>query len=99
MENNFEQYEALLGSASEAAEACLDLEGGAFFLAWAGELIQDLAGKGYFRSARLAAQKLCEAVGVDRVWAESDELAPAEKQVWLNLFAETLMDHAMTVAE
>ena len=95
MENNFEQYEALLGSASEVAEACLDMEGGAFFLTWAGELIQDLACKGYCRSACLAAQRLCEAVGVDRVWAECDELEPTEKQAWLNLVAETLMDHVM----
>ena len=51
MENNFEQYGVLLGSASEVAEACLDMEGGAFFLAWAGELIQDLADTGYCRSA------------------------------------------------
>ena len=51
MENIFEQYGTLLNSASEAAEACLDMEGGAFFLAWAGELIQDLADKGYCRSA------------------------------------------------
>ena len=99
MENNFEQYGTLLDSASETAEACLDMEGGAFFLAWAGELIQDLADKGYCRSACLTAQKICEAVGVDRVRAESDDLAPAEKQVWLNLFAETLMDHVITVAK
>ena len=99
MENNFEQYGALLGSASEVAEACLDMEGGVFFLAWAGELIQDLAGKGYCRSACLTAQRLCEAVGVDRVWSERDELELPEKQAWLNLFAETLMAHVMTVAE
>ena len=99
MENNFEQYEALLGSASEVAEACLDMEGGAFFLSWAGELIQDLADKGYCRSACLTAQKICEALGADLVRSESDDLAPAEKQVWLNLFAETLMDHVITVAE
>ena len=99
MENNFEQYEMLLDCASEAAEACLDMEGGAFFLAWAGELIQDLADKGYCRSARLAAQKLCEAVGTDCAWAECDELAPVKKQAWMNLFVEILMDHVITVAE
>ena len=97
MENNFEQYEALLGSASEAAEACLDMEGGAFFLAWAGELIQDLAGKGYCRSARLAAQRLCEVVGVDWTWAGHDELDLKEKQTWLNLFTEALIDYVMAV--
>ena len=99
MENNFEQYGVLLGSASEVAEACLDMEGGAFFLAWAGELIQDLADKSYCRSACLMAQRLCKAVGVDRIWAECNELELLDKQVWLNLFAEILMDHVMTVAE
>ena len=99
MENNFEQYGTLLDSASEAAEACLDMEGGAFFLTWAGELIQDLACKGYCRSACLTAQRLCEAVGVDWAWTERDELEPMEKHAWLNLFAETLMDHVMTVAK
>ena len=99
MENNFEQYGSLLGSVSEIADACLDMEGGDFFLAWAGELIQDLADKGYCRSACLTAQKLCEAVSIDWVWAECDELGPAKKQAWLNLFAEILMAHAMTVAE
>ena len=99
MENNFEQYGTLLGSASETAKACLDMEDGTFFLAWVGELIQDLAGKGYCRSACLTAQKLCEAVGTDCAWAKREELEPMEKQVWLNLFAETLMDQVMTVAE
>lgn len=92
MENNFEQYDTLLNSASEAAEACLDMEGGAFFLGWAGELIQDLAGKGYCRSACLTAQKLFQAVGVDGVRAEYDKQEAAERQVWLSLFAEALMD-------
>ena len=99
MERNFEQYGTLLDSASETAEACLDMEGGAFFLAWAGELIQDLADKGYCRSALMTAQKICETVGVDRVWAECDELGPAERQVWLNLFAEALMDHVTAPAK
>ena len=101
MENNFEQYEALLGSASEVTEACLDTEGGVFFLVWAGELIQDLADKGYCRSACLTAQKLCEAVGVDwaRTWTAHNKLEPLEIQAWLNSFAETLMDQVMTVAE
>ena len=99
MENNFEQYGTLLDSASETAEACLDMEGGAFFLAWAGELIQDLADKGYCRSACLTAQKLCKAVGTDCAWAERDGLEPMEKQAWLRLFAETLMIHVMAVAE
>lgn len=99
MENNFEQYETLLGSVSEAAKACLDMEGGAFFLSWAGELIQDLEAKGYFRSACLTAQKLCEAVGVEWTWAGYDELGPVKKQAWLNLFAEVLMDYVTTPAK
>lgn len=99
MEDNFEQYGTLLDSASEAAEACLDMEGGAFFLAWAVELIQDLTDKGYCRSACLTAQKLCKAVGVDWRWIGHDELEPAQTQVWLNLFVEALMDHVITVAE
>ena len=99
MENNFEQYGTLLDGASEAAEACLDMADGAFFLAWAGELIQDLADKGYCRSALLTAQKICETVGVDRVWAQFDELGPAERQAWLNLFAEALMDHVIAAAK
>lgn len=97
MGNNFEQYETLLGSASEATEACLDMEGGAFFLAWAGELIQDLAAKGYRRSACLTAQKLCEAVGVEWPWAECNKLEPTEKLTWLKLFAEALVGH-VTIA-
>lgn len=92
MLNNFEQYVTLLDSASETAEACLDMDGGAFFLAWAGELIQDLAAMGYCRSARLTAQKLCQAVGVDWACAECNELEATERQAWLNLFAEALMD-------
>ena len=37
MENNCEQYETLLGRTSEVAEVCLDMEDGAFLLAWTGE--------------------------------------------------------------
>ena len=99
MENNLGKYEALLDSVSEVAKACLDTEGGAFFLAWAGELIQDLADKGYCQSACLTAQRLCEVAGVDWTWEERNELDPSKKQVWPNLFAETLMDHVMTVAK
>lgn len=98
MENNFKQYELLLGSAAEAAEACLDMEGGAFLLAWTGELIRGLTTAGYFRSARLTAQKLCDAAGVDWTWAEYEELSSEEKSAWLNLFAGALIDHVMTVA-
>jgi hypothetical protein len=100
MENNFEQYETLLGSASEVAEACLDMEDSAFLLAWAGELIQDLVAKGYRRSACLTVQKLREVVGTDCdcAWAERDELETVEKQAWLIMFAETLMNHVMTVS-
>ena len=97
MENNFEQYEALLANAAEVAEACLDLEGGAFLLAWTGELIRDLASAGCFRSARLTIQKLCEAVGTDCVWTEYDELDPEKKSAWLNLIAGAMMDSVMTV--
>ena len=99
MENNFEQYETLLGSASEAAEACLDMEGGTLFLSWAGELIQALAAKGYCRSACLTTQKLCEAVGVEWPWAECNKLEPTEKLAWLKLFAEALMDHVTMTAQ
>lgn len=99
MQNNSEQYEALLDSASEAAEACLDMEGGAFFLAWVGELIQNLAGKGYCRSAHLTARKLCEAVGVDWTWEKCDELKTVEGQAWLNSFADALMNHVMMVTQ
>ena len=97
MENKFKQYEMLLGSAAEAAEACLDMDGGTFLLAWTVELIRDLATAGYFRSACLTAQKLCEVTGVDRAWEEYDELRPEEKSAWLNLFVGTLMDHVTTV--
>ena len=99
MENDLKQYELLLERAAEAAEACLDMEGGAFLLAWTGELIRDLAAAGYFRSANLTAQRLCESVGVDWTWSEYDELTPEEKSAWLNLFAEALMDHIMTAIE
>ena len=99
MENNFKQYEALLDSAAEAAEACLDMEGGAFLLAWTGELIQDLATAGHFKSARLTIQKLCETVSIDCAWSEYDELPPEKKSAWLNLFAGALVDRVMTAAE
>lgn len=99
MENNFEQYKSMLTAASETANACLDMEGGTFFLAWAGELIQDLTAKGYCRSACLTGQKLCDAVGVDWPWAGCDEMGPAEKQAWLNLFAENLMGHVTVVSK
>ena len=98
MENNFEQYETLLGRAFEMAEACLDMEGGVLLLAWTGELIRDLAAAGHFKSARLTIQKLCETVGVDWTWAEYDELPPEEKSAWLNLFTEVLLDHVTAVA-
>ena len=99
MENNFEQYEALLANAAEVAEACLDLEGGAFLLTWTGELIRDLVAASCFRSAGLTIHKLCEAAGVDGVWAFCDELNPQEKQAWLNLFAVALMDYVIAVTE
>ena len=99
MENNFEQCRTLLDSASKAAEACLDMEGGVFFLAWAGELIQDLAGKGYCRSARLTAQKPCEAAGTDWPFVAYNGLDQTEKQAWLNLFAEALTDCVKSAIE
>ena len=98
MENNFKQYELLLDSAAEAAEACLDMEGGAFLLAWTGELIRDLTAAGNFRSACLTAQKLCESVGVKWTVTGYDELPPEEKSAWLNLFTEVLLDHVTAVA-
>lgn len=99
MENNFRQYELLLDSAAETAEACLNMEGGEFLLAWTGELIRELATAGYFRSARLTSQKLYESAGVDCVWTGYDELNPEEKQTWLNLFAEALVDHVTAAVE
>ena len=98
MENNFKQYETLLGSAAEVAEACLNMEDGAFLLAWAGELIRDLATAACFRSALLTVQKLFEAASVDWSWSEYDELAPEEKSVWLNLLTEALMDHIQVIS-
>ena len=98
MENNFKQYELLLDSAAEATEACLDMEGGAFLLAWTGELIRDLAAAGHFRSARLTIQKLCESMGVKWALTGYDELPPEEKSAWLNLFTEVLLDHVTAVA-
>ena len=62
-------------------------------LAWAGELIRDLATAGCFRSALLTIQRLCEAAGVDWAWSGYDELDPEEKSAWLNLFAGALVDH------
>ena len=98
MENNFKQYELLLDSAAEAAEACLDMEGGAFLLAWTGGLIRDLTAAGNFRSACLTAHKLCELVGVKWTLTGYDELPPEEKLAWLNLFTEVLLDHVTAVA-
>ena len=95
MEKNFEQYEMLLDRASEVAEACLDMEGGAFLLAWTGELIRDLATAGCCRSAHLTIQRLCEAAGVDWTWSGYDELNPEERSAWLNLFAGALTDHVI----
>lgn len=92
MENNFEQYETLLDSASEAAEACLDMEGGAFFLAWSDELIRELTEKGYVRSAILTMRKLCEAVGVEMPRDFSMNAEKAEPLAWLCLFTEALRD-------
>lgn len=99
MENNFQQYEILLDSASEVAEACLDMAGGTFLLAWTGELIRDLATVGYFMSARLTAQRLYEAASVDWTWSGYDGLAPEEKSAWLSLFTGVLMDHMTTVVK
>ena len=92
MENNFEQYEALLSNVSEVAEACLDMEGGAFFLAWSDELIQELTEKGYVRSAILTARKRCEAVGVEMPHDFSMNAEKAELLAWLCLFTEALRD-------
>ena len=92
MENNFEQYEALLDSAAETAEACLDMEGGAFLLSWASELIQAIAAEGYCRSACLMAQKLCEAVGAEMPQDFSMNAEKTEPLTWLRFFAEALAD-------
>ena len=99
MVKNVQNYEVLLNSANEAASAYLDMEGGAFLLAWAGELIQDLAAEGNVRSATLAAKKLCEAVDVEMQWEAFEQTEKAEKQAWLCLFAEALMDHVIAAAK
>lgn len=85
-------YEALLESANETASAYLDMEGGEFLLSWTGELIRDLAAEGNVRSAAMAVQKLCEAVGVEMQWGAFEGLEKTEKQAWLRLFAEALVD-------
>lgn len=95
MGNNFEQYEALLGSASETTEACLNTEGGAFLLAWVGELIQNLVAENCGQSARLTIQKLCEAIGANWTGTDCDKLECVKKRVWLNLFAEALINYTM----
>ncbi len=98
MRNNFKQYEARLKAAAETANACLDMEGGVFFLAWTGELLQELTAAGRFESACFAAKKLCEAAGVELEWTEYDGLDKDEKQAWLKLFTGALMDHVSTSA-
>ena len=92
MKNFFEGNEVLVNSASEVASACLDMEGGAFFLAWSSELIRDLTVEGYVRSATLATQKLCEAVGVDVPQDCAESAEKAETLVQISLFAEALSD-------
>jgi len=99
MRNNFKQYESLLTDAAEAADACLDMEGGALFVSWNGELIQELAAAGCFRSACFAVKRLCETAGVEPEWMEFDGLEREEKRAWLELFAGALMDHVMAAAE
>ena len=90
--NNMKGYEAMLESVNEAASAYLDMEGGEFLLSWTGELIRDLEAEGNVRSAALTAQKLCEAVDVEMQWAAYEGLEKTEKQAWLRLFTEALMD-------
>ncbi len=98
MRNNFKQYEALLTDAAETADACLNMEGGALFVAWNSELIQKLAEAGCFRSACFAVKKLCETAGVGPDLTEFDCLEREEKQAWLELFAGTMMDRASASA-
>ena len=92
MRNDVKNYEALLESANETASAYLDMAGGEFLLSWTGELIRDLAAEGNVRSAAMTAQKLCEAVDVEMQWAAYEGLEKTEKQAWLRLFTEALMD-------
>lgn len=102
MRNDFEQYEALLNSVNEAANAYLEMEGGDFLLAWIGELIQDLTTKGYVQSAALTVQKLCDAVSIDVPWTAYEaveKMEKVEKLEWLRLFAEVLMDRVRLAAE
>lgn len=94
--NNFKQYEAILKSASEAADMLRDMDGGAFVLAWTAELIRDLATAENFEGASLAVQKLCEISGVERYWTEQEGQGSANEKIWLDLFTEVLMDQLET---
>lgn len=96
--NNFKQYEAILKSASEAADVLLDMDGGAVVLAWSAELISDLATAENFEGASLAAQKLCEISGVERHQAEQEGQGRGDEKIWIDLFAETLADRAEAAA-
>ncbi len=99
MKDNFKRYVAMLEVAAETANACLDMEGGVFFLAWIGELLQELTAAGCFQSACLAVKRLFEAFGVKPEWTEYDGLGRVEKQAWMKLFAGALLDHVMTAGK
>lgn len=92
MKNILGQYKTILNSAADAANAYFDMEGGVFLLAWTGELIQELTASGSFRGALLTIQNLCSAVDIELQWAAYDQMGREEKQAWLHLFAESLMD-------
>ena len=99
MSNFLTQYEAVLSSAVETANAYLDMEGGEFLLAWPSELIQGLVAEGDFVGAILTAQRMCEAVGVECHWASQEERGGEATEVWAALFAEVLMEHVTMAAE
>lgn len=99
MSNFLTQYEAVLSSAVETANAYLDMEGGGFLLAWIGELIQGLVAEGDFVGAILTARRMCEAVGVECDWASREECGEEAADVWPALFAEVLMEHTPTATK
>lgn len=99
MSNFLTQYEAVLSTAADAANAYLDMDGGEFLLAWTGELIQGLVAEGDLAGAILTAQRMCEAVGVECHWASREDRGEETAEVWPTLFAEVLIDHATMADE
>lgn len=94
MSNFLTQYEAVLNSAVEAANAYLDLEGGPFILALASELLQSLVAADNHESAFWVVQRVCEAIDVEYPWTDQEECGEETVEVWSVLFAEVLMEQA-----